>query len=173
MKKKPPFGMIFMCALGDQLRLRALRGERDAIEALARMAPVDVPPAERRRHRDEAICRIAARLKAFDSSFTDHGVAILLEKAGKRLEDQAARSWRLPDRAPFNRLDRDERLKLEKEVRSVLAWGAGWIGRRMILRRLSLWRLEMTRPAAPYISDASITALPEGKVHASRSSSAK
>jgi hypothetical protein len=128
MPPMPPWPMeasrITNCLLREDIELRALSGDQAAVEALARMAPRDVPARERVRQRDATLRRLRDRLMLGRLTMSKRCVAKLLARAGQHCQ---SRTDRLPsDRAPFNELTEVERKWLEAECRKLLLWLGTW-----------------------------------------------
>jgi hypothetical protein len=106
---------VFACRLGAHYRAQARAGDVNAAKALARISPQDVPPAERKRHRDAVLRAIAARLRADHGALsTGQAIAKLLAEAGEWCcyDPEAP----LPDWGPYRHLLADERVWLRQQI---------------------------------------------------------
>jgi hypothetical protein len=113
-----PPGMIFNCALRDDVVRRAFAGDVRAVAILAAAAPRDFPASTRRGARDEALREMATDLHAALPSATSHRVAVMLEEAGRRVDQGLG----LNDAASLAELDDGERAALFGKIARVLAW---------------------------------------------------
>ena len=109
-------GQIFNCAFGDRLRRQAAAGDVDALRTLASAAPVNMPKRAALAYRDAMLRRFADDLFAALPGASRHLVAGILAQAGHDL----ARKRGLTSRTPFDRLQDDERQRLQAGVLDLL-----------------------------------------------------
>jgi hypothetical protein len=112
-------GTIFACVRRDELLARARAGDQTALAVLERLLPRHLPARELLRQRDESIREIAARLRADQCARSERQLAKILTLAGARLRSPRGR---LPDLAPFQGLDHEERDALARDIRAILDW---------------------------------------------------
>jgi hypothetical protein len=123
----PPAGVVFACALRDDLLKRWRAGDVDALAVLLGAVPVDLPSQVRRRERERRIARLAEWLFVALPGSKTNAIATLIADAGDRLD-----RGRGLDGERFDRLTAAERHELEREVRAILIWaparqdGARW-----------------------------------------------
>lgn len=125
---------IFACVARDRLLERIGRGEPQALADLDRLMPPDLPASYIKGRRDAEIRRMADALRAALPGVTRHGLAVLLHRAGRVVEQgRAMTSADAPD------LDDVERHRLASEIGDLLLWvpatrrGKRWPSLRQII----------------------------------------
>lgn len=126
---------IFGCALMDEMRVRALAGDRLAIEYIVKWSARDVPPSAARAYRDVELKRLCAELLQTNAANSITAAADLIAEAGKILEASATK---LRGRKSFARMGSDEVAAFEARIRAILKWspkfnGSAWPNARRVL----------------------------------------
>lgn len=106
------------CVLHDELERRAKAGDEGAVADLLAAVPRDLPSAIVRRHRDAAIRKMGADLRAAMPGMTESRAATILAAGGARV----ARGRSLNEGKPFGALSVGEREQLAAAVKIVQAW---------------------------------------------------
>jgi hypothetical protein len=111
-------GVIYACALRDELVARARAFDAEALATLLDCVPPDLPVAVRRIERDRRIGILADGLFALLPRASVNSVALLLAEAGDQLE----RRRRALEGRRFDILTDAEREELARSVGGILAW---------------------------------------------------
>lgn len=128
---RPFFGPVLNCALMDQLKARAVAGDKRALQIVLASAPNDASRAIAIAERVEIIRQLAAMLRGGSTARTDHAVAVIISVAGDVLQKRS----RLGELKEFERLSIEEREQLESTLTAALTWSPISKGRRWLTVR--------------------------------------